>query len=182
VNGYTVDLQPLMQWWPAPKGLRPLAGWKHVRGTIVKEISLGWVVSGKAEGQEGTSTFVVKNPPRDSVRRFQEAKSQLTETERVRAEVTEFLKRPVCTDWYGYWQGQFQWTAPPISVSEYNQGTARLAELDQKITSLHAQLAAMQDANGNFRLDAFALKLNQAFDGLPVYDHGAVYTATQAQP
>jgi hypothetical protein len=106
----------------------------------------------------------------------------LTEYERARAEVTDYLKRPVCTDWYGYWQGQWQWTAPPISKSEYDQATARLADVDQRITSLHAELAATQDANGNFKLDAFALKLNQISDGLPVYDHGAVYTATQAQP
>lgn len=177
VNGYTVDLQPLMTWWPQPKGMRPLSGWKHVRGTIVREDALGWVVKGKAEGQKLATTFFLKNPPRDTLRRFQELRRQLSEYQSARTEVTEFLKRPVSSDWYSYWLAQSQWTAAPISVAEYNQATARLAQIDHKITSLHEELAPMQDANGNFKVDAFALNLQQIYNALPVYDHGAVYNA-----
>ncbi len=171
VNGYTVDLQPLMNWWPAPKGARPLSGWKHIRGTIVRDTPSGWVISGKAEGQAAHSTFFLKNPPRDRLRRFEELKRQLPELERAEVATQQYLNRPVCTDWYAYYANE--WQAPPISMTEYREAGAILGEVGRSVNAVRAELGSMQDAQGNFRVDAFALKLNESFEGLPVFDHGA---------
>jgi hypothetical protein len=82
----------------------------------------------------------------------------------------EFLRRPVCTDWYAYYLTD--WPAPPITLAEYKETSARLAELGNTINMLQAELVPMQDKNGNFKLDAFVLKTNETFEALPVFDHG----------
>jgi hypothetical protein len=173
VGGHLVDLRPLMNWWPDPKGPRPLSSWKHVRGAITQDTAMGWVVTGKAGDHSQASTFFLKNPPREKLRRFQQLQQQLPEQQRTRAATIEFLKRPVITDWYGYWSGQ--WTAPPISVTEYQQATALLSETDNNINWMREELASMQDKDGHFKLDAFALKLNETYEGLPAFDHGSPY-------
>jgi len=170
INSYTVDLQPLFDWWPAPKGMRPLSGWKHVRGAIARETAYGWVVIGKAEGQNHAPTFLLKNPPQEKLRRFQELKRQLPEYEHARAATLEFLKRPTLTDWYSFWSTQP--SLPPISLAEYRNASALLSGLDRNMNALHNQLASMQDEQGNFKLDAFALRLNETYEGIPVFDHG----------
>jgi hypothetical protein len=48
----------------------------------------------------------------------------------------------------------------------------RLQELGRTIPSLSRELGELQDEHGNFRLDAFALRLNEQYRGLPVFDHG----------
>src|SRR5262245_20392129 len=102
VNGYAVDLQPLLGWWASPKGLRPLAGWKHVRGSIERDTALGWVINGKAEGQAHISSFLLKSPPREKLRRFEELKRQQAQLEQARAATLEVVARPVQTAWW-YW-------------------------------------------------------------------------------
>src|SRR5437879_646368 len=72
IGGHTVSLQPLLDWWANPRGgVRPLSGWKHLRGTIVREMAYGWIIEGKAEG-EHSSQFLVKNPPVERLRKFQD--------------------------------------------------------------------------------------------------------------
>jgi hypothetical protein len=171
VGGYTVDLQPLIDWWSSPKGVRPLSSWKHVRGSIVHETPSGWVIEGKIGDHGRVSTFFLKNPPRQKLLRFQELHRQLPNYERAQAETRELASRPVCTDWYSYWLTQ--WQAPPVTVAEHRQATARLGELNRNINAIHDELASMEDEHGNFRLDAFALKVNETYQGMPVFDHGA---------
>ncbi len=170
INGYTVDLQPLIEWWADPQGLRPLAGWKHVRGSVTKDTALGWVVTGKIGVKDQPVTFLLKNPPRDQLLRFQELKRQLTQCELAREATAQVLQRPVCTDWYSLWATS--WTAPPISLMEYRDASARMAQLANALNEIRAELAPMQDRNGDFKLDAFALSLQQSYEGLPVFDYG----------
>ena len=174
INGYTVNLQPLIDWWPQPKGLRPLPGWKHVQGSITRDTTTGWVVTGKADSKGHPSTFLIKNPPRKRLQQFQERKRQLAQYERSRDASMEFLRRPIATDAFSY--VGTQWPSPPISLAEYKEASARLAELVHTINALHAELAPMQDKNGNFKVDVFALKSNESFEGLPVFDHGLLLT------
>jgi hypothetical protein len=174
INGYTVNLGPLIEWWPQPKGLRPLPGWKHVQGSITRDTSSGWIIAGKADSKGNPSTFLIKNPPRKRLQHFQERKRQLSQCERSRDAAMEFLRRPIATDAYSYLGTP--WPSPPISLAQYKEAGARLAELVRTINALHAELAPMQDKNGNFKLDAFALKLNESFEGLPVFDHGLLLT------
>jgi hypothetical protein len=141
-----------------------------VRGTIVRDTAFGWVVSGKAEGLQQASTFLVKNPPREKLRRFQELKRELPEYERARTVTLDFLKRPTITDWYSYWLAQP--SRPPITLTDYHDASALLAELDHRITAIHQELAPLEDKQGDFKLDAFALRVHETYDGLAVFDHG----------
>jgi hypothetical protein len=170
VNRYTVDLRPLMQWWAEPKGLRPLSGWKHVRGTITEDTALGWVMTGKAGGETHTSKFFLRNPPRERLQRFQEIKRRLPELDKDRVATQEFVQRPVHSYWDRAWA--VPRPTPVMSVAEHKAAAERLRLLDQEIQGLREELAPMQDAEGNFRLDAFALRLNERYQGLPVFDHG----------
>lgn len=171
VKGYTVDLQPLFDWWPRPKGARPLSAWKHVRGRIERDSALGWTIIGSVEGQHEPCTILVKNPPREKLQRFSELKRQLPEYERARAATAEFLKRPVCTDWYSYWLSP--WTLPPISLSEYKSALSSLEQLGQAIQAIRQELRPMIGSEGEFNLDAFALKVNATHESLPVFDYGS---------
>ena len=170
VNGYAVDLRPLMQWWAEPKGLRPLSGWRHVRGAITEDTALGWVMTGKAGGDAHTSKFFLKNPPRERLQRFQEIKRRLPELDKDRVATQELVQLPVHSYWDRAWA--VQRPSPVLSVAEHKEAAERLRLLDQEIQSLREELAPMQDAEGNFRLDAFALRLNERYQGLPVFDHG----------
>src|SRR5437588_8650738 len=49
VNGQTVDLNPLFQWWSKHNGYRPLAAWVHITGSIAGTNGVGWIVAGKIE-------------------------------------------------------------------------------------------------------------------------------------
>jgi len=51
-----------------------------------------------------------------------------------------------------------------------------VAELGQTINNIHAELAPMEDRQGDFRLDAFALSTHESFEGIPVFDHGQPYS------
>jgi hypothetical protein len=171
VNGYTVNIQPLFEWWGSPKGLRPLASWKHVRGVIARETQGGWVVTGKVEGHSRTETFLLKNPPQDRLLRYHELQRQLAESQRASDATREFLKRPVATDWYTVVVSQGQ--APPITLAEYRDAQARLDELIRTTHSIGDDLRSLQDHEGHFAVDAFALRVNDTWQGITVLDHGS---------
>jgi hypothetical protein len=173
MHGYTVDLQPLMNWWSEPKGVRPLSGWKRVQGTITKETAFGWIITGKAESKHQASIFFVRNPPRERLRRFQELNRRLAELVRARESMRQFLRRPVSSDWYSLWSSQ--WSGPPITLAQYKDAGSALAELGSTIDAIQAELATMKNQQGDFKLDAFALSTHEWFQGLPVFDHGLVY-------
>ena len=170
VNGHSVSLQPLIDWWSTPKGIRPLSGWKHVQGTFTRDTGLGWIVTGKAEGQPRASSFFLKNPPRDRLRRFNELKPRLAALEDSRAKLLEALRRPVHSAWY--WPGSNAGEGAPLSQAEHKQLAAQLTGIDQKIRQVSDELAPMQGPNGEFKLDAFALFLAETVQGLPAFDHG----------
>jgi hypothetical protein len=170
VNGYAVDLRPLMEWWAEPKGLRPLSGWKHIRGAITKDTALGWVMAGKAGGEGHSSAFFLKNPPRERLLRFQEIKRRLPELDQSRVATQELVQRPVNSYWDRAWA--VPRPSPVMSVAEHKEAAERLRLLDQEIQGLREELAPMQDEQGNFKLDAFALRLSETYQGLPMFDHG----------
>lgn len=171
ISGYSVDLRPLMEWWAEPKGPRPLSGWKHAHGRIVREVPLGWVVEGKVEGAPTPLIFLVKNPPRERLQKYRQLQNQLAQYTRAAESTQQYLQRPVCTDWYSYYLTQ--WPSPPISLADYRQASSTMTDLYNKLQAVRDELATMQDADGQFQLDAFALRLNEIYDGLPVYDHGS---------
>lgn len=169
VNAHIVNLQPLIQWWPEPKGIRPLSDWKHVHGKITRDTDSGWVVLAKTK-KDVKLQVLVRNPPRDRLRRFQELKNQLSECERAQRDALAFVRRPVCVDLNSLYT--VAWPAPPITAAEYHEGKLRLGKLTKASDALRAEIGSMQDGKGDFIVDAFALNLHQTFEGLPVFDHG----------
>lgn len=172
VNGQTVDLQPLFEWLVNPNGdARPLAAWKHMRGSLIAETAFGWIIEGEIEGQGEVSRFLVKNPPRQQLEKYRQLQRDLPGLERDRFYLKEYLKRPLRTTWGEYW-GYYDSPVPRITYSEQQAATDRLEDLEQTISRLRQEIARTQDGRGNFRLDAFVLRLNERYDGLPVFDHG----------
>jgi hypothetical protein len=41
------------------------------------------------------------------------------------------------------------------------------------MVAIHNELVPMQDDAGEFKVDAFALKSDECFEGLPLYDYGS---------
>ena len=105
------------------------------------------------------------------LRRYQELQRQMQQYERTREELIRFLQRPVFTDWYA--QSMWRGPVPSISSTEYQQAKARLSEVDRNISLVTRELAPLQDKQGNFQVDAFALGMNETVEGLPVFDYGS---------
>lgn len=171
VRGQTVNLQPLMNWWYEPKGARPLSAWKHVHGTIARDIPYGWVIEMKRENDGQAEMFFLKNPPRDRLHRFQQLQQELIEYNKANTVVRELASRPIYTDWYSYYLTQ--WTGPVQTLAEYRDAEAALSFINGRLTAINDELATLQNASGEFKLDVFALKCEESFEGLPVYDYGS---------
>jgi hypothetical protein len=178
INGHTVEIQPLFNWWGTPKGLRPLVAWKHVQGAISRDSPAGWIVTGKTEAHSQGATFFIKNPPRERLLKFNELKRQVDECKQARDAARAFLQRPIFTDYYSLALSQSKMA--PISVTEYRQASAHLGELTHTLNSLNGELAPLQDGHGNFKVDVFALKTEEILEGLPVFDHGSTRAFQEA--
>jgi hypothetical protein len=63
---------------------------------------LKWIITGEAEG-ESQMSFLLKNPPRERLQRFEDLHRQLPAYERQRADLNEYLQRPVRTPYYETW-------------------------------------------------------------------------------
>ena len=162
----TVDLQPLFEWSSNPDaGERPLSAWKRVRARIVRETAYGWLVEGEAEGESQPSMFLVKHPPRERLERFRELQRQLSAYRQQRADLDAYLDRPVHTP-------DNNWGYTSISYEDQLAAVTRLQEVARSIAWTRHELVYLQDDHGNFRLDAFALRLNEQYEGFPVFDHG----------
>ena len=171
INGHIVSLQPLIAWWSAPSGIRPLAAWRHVQGSIARDTDSGWVVlATETKAHKSQSQLLLRNPPRERLRRFEELKRQLAESERAQSATMETLRRPVCVDLNSLYL--VNWPSPPITLTEYKDAKARAVDLHKRVNALRAQVEPMQDQNGSFKVDAFALDQHKSFEGLPVFDYG----------
>ncbi len=167
IRGYTVNLQPLMDWWQQPKGARPLSAWRHVQGVVVRDDPRGWIIEGKP-GDDGQAYFL-KNPPRDRLRRFQELQQELSECERASAVIIKLLNRPIVTTWFG----SYPVGRPVLSFAEYHDAAARLSVIRQRMADIDSELAPLRETSGEFKVDVFAMKCDESFEGVPVYDHGS---------
>lgn len=170
VAGRTVDLQPLFEWWSSQReGKRPLPKWKHVRGSIVGQTGFGWIISGEAEG-ESQMRFLLKNPPRERLQRFEDLHRQLPSYERQRADLNEYLQRPLRTPYYETFV--FDSPLPPIGWKDQQAALARLDEIERTIAAIHQEIGSLEDEHGHFRIDGFALRVHEKYEGLAVFDHG----------
>ena len=169
INEQSVDLSPLLEWWSNPQGCeRPLFAWKQVRGRIMRETAYGWIIQGEAEGEGQPLRFLLRNPPFERLQKYHEMQRQLRAYEQERIYLNDYLNRPVRSPY----DSQVDSAIPSISWSDQLIAITRLQQLERTIPALHQEFSRLQDDRGNFKLDAFALRINETYKGLPVFDHG----------
>jgi hypothetical protein len=171
VNFHQVDLMPLFEWWDRRKGARPLASWKHVQGTLERETAYGWLIRGTIEGQEGLSYFLLRNPPQKDLARLHELENSLPGLEQQRASELAVAKLPMYEgrEWNAY--GELV-RSPTQDYDRIEQAQTNLQDLDTRIGEIRQEMAGLLDKRGNFQVDAFALDMNQVYQGSPVFDFG----------
>jgi hypothetical protein len=171
INYHQVDLMPLFEWWDRRKGVRPLSSWKHVEGMLERETAYGWLIRGTIEGQSGLHYFLLRNPPQKDLARLRELENSLPELEQQRATELAVAKQPMYEgrEWNAY--GELV-RSPTENYDRIEQAQTNLQDLDTRIAEIRQEMAGMLDKRGNFRVDAFALDMNQIYQGSPVFDFG----------
>ena len=170
IGNYFVDLTPLITWWQAPHGIRPLTSWKHVQGIFEQEVGLGWMIRGKIEGISGTQVFIVKNPPVERLRRYRELKEALPRLQQARASTLEVASLPAYTGWHWTYVGLQR--TPNQDFERVEQAKLQLQELDHNLGLARDEWANLADKDGNFKIDGFALRLNETYQGKLLFDAG----------
>jgi len=171
INFQQVDLMRLFEWWDRRKGVRPLASWKHVEGALERETAYGWLIRGTIEGQNGLHYFLLRNPPRKELDRLRELENSLPGLEQQRASELGVAKQPMYEgrEWNAY--GELV-RSPTENYDRIEQAQTNLQDLDARIAEIRQEMAGMLDKRGNFKVDAFALDMNQVYQGSPVFDFG----------
>jgi hypothetical protein len=170
INNYQVDLTPLFVWWDHREhhhGMRPLTSWKHLKGALERETVYGWLVRGYIEGQSDLQYFLLKNPPRNELARYRELEAELPKLEHARAETLPNTKLPVdrAAEWLA-------WGVPSEEINRVENARTDLNQIDQKIQTSREEMSGMLTKLGYFKVDVFALQLNQVYQGNPVFDFG----------
>lgn len=197
VNGRMVDLTSLCVWWTNHSGTRPLSGWVHLTGTVTSTNSWGWLVEGTAPkpahtGQSETDKTspaahksLLLHPPLQDITAFGQLSAQLkslTEQRNQWSKEEGNLKEMEKT------VSQEQSTArhnrvrsstlaqEKVSLSARDkEAKAQLDLLDKQLRAIKSELARYPSSE-HYVLDCFALDTGQEQNGIPVYDHGSVYS------
>lgn len=179
INFQKVDLLPLFVWWDDRRGGRPLSAWKHLQGILDRETMLGWLCRGSIEGQPGLQYFLLKNPPQKELAHYHELEQQLPQLEREKSDKLEIAGQPTHQTWgldsYTTSSGAAEGAAfivPVENSDEINQARIQVHELDARIQGLRDEMGGMLTRSGDFKVDGFALRANQNYQGSPVFDFG----------
>jgi hypothetical protein len=166
-----VDLSPLFYWWEHRQGVRPLQAWKHVQGVMERQSVYGWLVRGKIEGQTGLQYFLLRNPPAPGLARYRELNDSLAKLEQERSSTLAITRLPAYNGWmYDYLGRPIR--APSEDFERIEEAKSHLQEIDQQIASVRQEMGGMLNGDGYFKVDAFALQLNEQYQGSPVFDCG----------
>jgi hypothetical protein len=171
IQFHKVDLLPLFDWWDKRQGARPLSTWKHIEGFLDRESAYGWLVRGTIEGQNGLQYFLLKNPPRKEIARYRELENSLPNLEQERASALEVTKLPAYKGWDWDVNGGMV-RLPSEDYDRVEKAQVNLEEVDGRIQAVRQEMAGMLDGRGNFKVDAFALQLNESYQGSQVFDFG----------
>jgi hypothetical protein len=171
INQQQVDLMPLLIWWDKPQGARPLVSWKHMHGFLERVTMYGWLVRGNIEGEDGLRFFLLKNPPRKEMSRYQELNELLPKLEQQRTSNLEVARLPAYKGWD--WDINGSWARlPSDDFDRIEQAHSNVQDLDHRIQAVRAEMAEMLDTRGYFKIDGFALQMSQVYQGSPVFDFG----------
>lgn len=197
VDGQTVDLSPLFQWWNKHRGQRPLSAWVHVTGTIVGTNAWGWTVNalieespagngGKRREQAAPAKrekIVLKSPPLADLGQFEmlnaQRKTLNAERDRLSAEAERAGKRARELSgrqgrnraFRGRLRGLAQESRRWSQVEK--DAKAKIKVLDNQIRELDSKLADYPNRN-KYMVDCLALKTSLRHLDLPVYNHGGI--------
>ena len=166
-----VDLSPLFYWWEHGKGVRPLQAWKHVQGVMERQSVYGWLVRGKIEGQSGLQYFLLKNPPTKNLDRYRELNDSLARLQQERTSTLAITKLPAYNGWmYDYLGRPIR--APSEDYERIEEAKSHLQEIDHQIAAVRQEMGGMLNRDGYLKVDAFALQLNDQYQGSQVWDCG----------
>ena len=139
----------------------------------------GWLIRGTIEGQNGLQYFLLKNPPKTELARSRELEGQLPELEREKSDKLELASQPTHKTWsmglYSNSSGTAEnpaYTLPVQNLDEINEAKAQVQEIDAHIAGVRQEMGSMLTKRGYFKIDGFALKLNEVYQGSPVFDFG----------
>ncbi len=194
---YTVDLNPLFQWWSKHQGPRPLSSWVRITGSIVGTNALGWIVQGDIErtrhdkeedkdsagsGQEPRK-FILRSPPIDDLVEFEELSSKLKALNLQRSALAanerdlRSRQQAVAEQQRTLRRNGSRSRVLAMEDRQLKQleseTKAQEKPLDQQIQELKTRLASFPSRD-YYVLDCFALDLQSSYEQLPVYDHGQV--------
>ena len=183
VNGQTVDLSPLFQWWAKKNGDRPLSGWLHVMGEIVGTNAAGWVVTAQLDEKDAAENgkkILLRNPPLEDRAEFEKLLSRKKALEgqdaKLKAEAAQASTRlkdiaqeqKVARDHH---------LRPPrypeANTLQQEQKNAKnhSKTIETEISELNKQLKSYPSGD-HYTVDCFALRAPEQVDGLPVFEHG----------
>ena len=175
INGQTVDLTPLFNWWTNHQGDRPLSAWVRVSGTVVGSNAMGWVILGQAERPGAASTgiseyrFILKHPPAQELAEIERLRAELSlataQRARIQAEEARVKREEALLH---------RVPRAPITVElrQVEQNDTRLTKtLDQTIGQLKKKLATYPNPD-HYKIEAIALKAGAEYNHLPIYDYG----------
>jgi len=182
VEGHTVDLAPLFRWWTNQSGARPLTSWVRVTGPVMATNALGWVIaahpehpSARARGSAGEAPadgqwrILLKHPPRAEAAEFASLQARLKELNAERQRLDAGVKAASQTHLAG--------RRARVRAEEMRESKKELQTLDLQIRDCRAKLAAYPDPD-KFKVDCLALDVGQDQGILPIYDCGAILSAS----
>jgi hypothetical protein len=194
IAGQPVNLTPLIRWWSQREGPRPLSAWVHATGRIIGTNAFGWTVEGRVDDESGKhdkggvhgsdSKFILKTPPVGEMAEFYQLQAKFKQLTAERSQLNREIKsdnqrekklsqqKPRYTR-----RGRIRArnASQQLNRARFDEQNAheRLDEIEKEIKQVEKLQSELPSGN-TYTVDCFALKLNQEFRGVPIYDHGAV--------
>ncbi len=176
VNAQTIDISPLIRWeHDKATTERPLKAWVHVSGRLIGENIYGWIVQASLDSPSQAATITLKNPPRTAVAEFKQLKSQyaalLKRRESLAAQIAE-TDRAFNETKSAYRRANLYF------VDERDSRFDQLRVLRENLTRLDGDIQKFDkkghDLSGEFKVNCYAMRTGLLFNGIQIYDHGAI--------
>ncbi len=170
VEGRSVDLRPLFEWWHSHSGPRPLTAWVQVSGSITATNAWGWVVS-SAEGK-----ILLRDPPLQDLAKFEQLHGRLKALEARHAGLaSEEAHAKADAKAAGGANGRRNRARAAVAARARQvevQDQAQIKDLDVQMQALKKALSAYPNTD-HYAVDCVALKTALIHDGLRVFEHGS---------
>ena len=187
INGQTVDLTPLIQWWNQKSGDRPYPAWVHVTGQIVGTNAGAWIINGQTDDKEGSGgekKLLLRNPPTQDRAAFDQLLAQKKALEaqhaglHAQADQADAKLKDISQERKAAREHHVRASGLNAQSSKLKQeektAKSEMKPIDAQIADLDKKLKPYGSTD-HYVIDCFALKTGQAVGGMPVFDHGGVF-------